>query len=88
MKWCQTLQISCLIFSASFLSPAWAGDMPKNLGCPHYTGRAQSICQKLESTMEWELFGHATIAPGWRVAFAGIAQSFCTLKIEPAVQYA
>lgn len=73
----------CWMTGVLSTAPVWAGDMPKNLGCTHYAGRALSICQQMESTMEWQLLGHATVAPGWRVTFDGIAQSFCALKLEP-----
>jgi hypothetical protein len=39
--------------------------------------RAQVICRRLQQEMQWTWFGHAIIAPGWRVGFDSVRRTFC-----------
>ena len=43
--------------------------------------RAQVICRRLQQEMQWTWFGHAIVAPGWRVGFDSVRRTFCTEHI-------
>ncbi len=42
----------------------------------------QKVCKTLSDTMEWEWFGHAIVAPGWRVTWNSVRLTFCDLKLS------
>jgi hypothetical protein len=44
--------------------------------------RAQAICRRLQQEMQWTWFGHAIIAPGWRVGFETIRRTLCAEHVN------
>lgn len=55
------------------------------LGCAKVSaGRTREICEGISASLEWTWAGHASIAPGYKPSFAGIAKVYCRLSIVPA----
>lgn len=63
--------------------PGLAADLllSRQLACEREAlPRAQAICRALEREMQWEWFGHAIVAPGYRVSFASVRRAWCRLQ--------
>jgi hypothetical protein len=55
----------------------------RDLNCASVpNARAQIICRRLQQEMQWTWFGHAIVAPGWRVGFEGVRRTFCAEHIS------
>ncbi len=63
---------------------SWAGDGSKRLACgTQTTPDATAICKLLQTHMEFEWSGHATLAPGYRVTFTSIRKVWCARPFSP-----
>ena len=69
-------------------APLWAKNYSgfgRDIGCAKMdAGRAQKICEAIATSLEWQWFGHGTIAAGYKPSFAGIRRTYCAMKISKA----
>lgn len=79
MKCCSALLVTLLFVSGA----AQATSAYRTLDCADFKGkpRATEICQAIAKNLGWEWLGHATIAPGFKPNFAGIAKTYCQAKL-------
>lgn len=78
----------CGVAISATVAAGWIGAWvarDRQLDCREYgDSRAGEICRALTANMEYEWFGHAIIAPGYRVTFETARLVYCELKIAPA----
>jgi hypothetical protein len=64
--------------------PVFGSGLSRDIGCGDQNpGRAQEICKSISDALEWDWFGHAIIAPGWRVTYRTARTVYCKKNIVP-----
>src|SRR5579871_5350219 len=75
----------CGVLLLGFAGSAFASPFSRNIGCAQITGaREREICKSVSDALEWEWFGHAIIAPGWRVTYQTARDAYCKIHIVAA----
>jgi hypothetical protein len=81
---CSLLLVAIVLVPGALLWPRGAL-ASRDLGCTKVgLMRAQEICQALSGALEWTWFGHAIIAPGWRLTWQGLRRAYCSERISAA----
>ena len=74
-----------VMLAAGACAGARADVLERRLGCAAYAAeaRAAELCQRLERGMQWTWFGHAIVAPGWRITWETLHKVWCEAGVGP-----